>query len=112
MNRWTGSEHRRDETVPYNDHSRYTYSDRQNRPLEGTMLIRRDSGVTNGKKFAVSMDRVKPAYLDRLVTENANPVFQSNPPVKETEKPIPAARSGRHFPRLLPTTSRRVRHLA
>ncbi|VUZ56064.1 unnamed protein product [Hymenolepis diminuta] len=42
------------------------------------------------------MDRVKPAYLDKPVTENSASVFHSKPPDKETEKPIPVTRSGRH----------------
>ncbi|VUZ52266.1 unnamed protein product [Hymenolepis diminuta] len=42
------------------------------------------------------MSWVKHAYLDRRVTENASPVFPSNPPVKETEKSTPVTRNRRH----------------
>ncbi|KAM3173193.1 hypothetical protein ACTXT7_012982 [Hymenolepis weldensis] len=42
------------------------------------------------------MDCVKPAYLDKLVTENAISVLPPDPPVKEEEKLKPVTRSGRH----------------
>lgn len=38
----------------------------------------------------------KTYLLDKLVTGNTSPVFQLNPPVKETEKPISVTRSGGH----------------
>ncbi|VUZ53244.1 unnamed protein product [Hymenolepis diminuta] len=41
--------------------------------------------LQNGKECAVSMDQVKSAYLDKLVTEKAISVFSPDPPVKETE---------------------------
>ncbi|KAM3181933.1 hypothetical protein ACTXT7_013379, partial [Hymenolepis weldensis] len=52
--------------------------------------------LQSGKESVVSMDRIKPAYLDKLVTENVTSRFPSNPPVKETEKLMPVTRSGRH----------------
>ncbi|VDL60513.1 unnamed protein product [Hymenolepis diminuta] len=52
--------------------------------------------LQNGQESVVSMDRVKPAYLDKLVTENASPVFHPNPSVRETKKPISVTHSGRH----------------
>ncbi|KAM3171222.1 hypothetical protein ACTXT7_017053, partial [Hymenolepis weldensis] len=41
----------------------------------------------------LSVDRVKHAYLDKFVTKNAISIF---PPIKETIKPMPVTRSGRH----------------
>ncbi|VUZ53597.1 unnamed protein product [Hymenolepis diminuta] len=52
--------------------------------------------LQNDKEHVVPMDRVISTYLDKLVTDNASPVFHPNPPVKETEKPISFTRSGRH----------------
>ncbi|VUZ42683.1 unnamed protein product [Hymenolepis diminuta] len=51
------------------------------------------------------MARVKPAYLDKLVTKSITSVFHSNPPDKETEKPILVSRSGRHIPSVSSATS-------
>ncbi|VUZ51321.1 unnamed protein product [Hymenolepis diminuta] len=45
--------------------------------------------LQNGKESIVSMGSVKPAYLDKLVIENATSVFPSDTPVEETEEPIP-----------------------
>ncbi|VUZ44263.1 unnamed protein product, partial [Hymenolepis diminuta] len=42
--------------------------------------------------------RVKPAYLNKLLTEDAISVFHPNPPVKEIERPIQVTHIGRHIP--------------
>lgn len=39
--------------------------------------------VQNGKESLVSVDRLKPAYLNRLVFKNAISVFPTDPPVKK-----------------------------
>ncbi|VUZ48853.1 unnamed protein product, partial [Hymenolepis diminuta] len=49
--------------------------------------------------------RVKPAYLDKRVTENTSPVFHPNPLIKEPEKPILVTRSGRNIPSVSSPTS-------
>ncbi|VUZ42707.1 unnamed protein product [Hymenolepis diminuta] len=51
--------------------------------------LKRLTILQNGKERVLSMDCVKPAYLDKLVTENAPPVFHPNPPVMEIEESIP-----------------------
>ncbi|KAM3172596.1 hypothetical protein ACTXT7_014209 [Hymenolepis weldensis] len=64
-----------------------------------TRSFKEAKGLTipqNGKKSVVPTDHLKPAYLDKLVTENATSVFPPDPPVKETEKPMSATHSGRH----------------
>ncbi|VDL62095.1 unnamed protein product [Hymenolepis diminuta] len=52
--------------------------------------------LQNGRESVISIDRVKPAYLDKPVTENSASVFHSYPPDKKTGKPILVTRSGRH----------------
>ncbi|KAM3172993.1 hypothetical protein ACTXT7_013412 [Hymenolepis weldensis] len=46
----------------------------------------------NAKESIVPVDRVKPAYLHKLVSKNATSMF----PPKKTEKPMPTTGSGRH----------------
>ncbi|VUZ38708.1 unnamed protein product, partial [Hymenolepis diminuta] len=42
--------------------------------------------LQSGKESVVSMDRVKPFYLDKLVTKNVTSMFSQ---IKETDKPMP-----------------------
>ncbi|VUZ40557.1 unnamed protein product, partial [Hymenolepis diminuta] len=51
--------------------------------------------LQNGRESVVSIDRVKPAYLDKPVTENSSSVFHPKLPDKETGKPRVVTRSGR-----------------
>ncbi|VUZ52707.1 unnamed protein product [Hymenolepis diminuta] len=55
-----------------------------------------DGPFKNGRESVVSMDRVKPAYLDKPVTENSASVFHSKPPDMVTGKSILVTRSGRY----------------
>ncbi|VUZ50496.1 unnamed protein product [Hymenolepis diminuta] len=57
-----------------------------------------DGSFKNGRESVVSIDCVKPAYLNKPVIENSASVFYPKSPDKETGKPIVVTRSGRHVP--------------
>ncbi|KAM3174278.1 hypothetical protein ACTXT7_010872 [Hymenolepis weldensis] len=52
--------------------------------------------LQNDKESVASTNCVKSAYLDKFVTENTTSAFHPDPPVNETEKPMPVTRGGRH----------------